>query len=57
MFYINFKYTNMPIETIEECKTRNEANYLVGEYTYGGGQPNCKYWISKRSTKEWKEEQ
>ena len=56
MYYINFKYGNSFTETIDECTTRKEARYLLGEYTYGGGQPDCKYWISTRSTKEWREE-
>jgi len=55
MYYINFKYGNSFTETIDECTTRKEARYLLGEYTYGGGQPNCKYWISSRSTKDWRE--
>ena len=54
MFYINFKYANMPIETIEECETRKEAKYLLGEYTHGQWDTLSKYWISTRSTKEWR---
>tara|TARA_R110002020_G_scaffold196537_1_gene397537 strand:+ start:426 stop:611 length:186 start_codon:yes stop_codon:yes gene_type:complete len=56
MYYINFKYGNLDTETIDEYTTRKEAREMLTEYTYGGGQPNCKYWISRRSTKEWREE-
>ena len=56
MYYINFKYGNLDTETIDEYTTRKEAREMLTEYTYGGGQPNCKYWISTRSTKEWREE-
>ena len=53
MFYINFKYRNLATETVDEVETKKEARYLLGEYTYGGGQPDCQYWISTRSTKDW----
>ena len=55
MYYINFKYRNSFTETIDECETRKEARFLLGEYTSGSGNPDSKYWISTRSTKEWRE--
>ena len=55
MYYINFKYRNSFTETIDECETRKEARFLLGEYRFGSGNPDSKYWIPTRSTKEWRE--
>ena len=34
--YINFKYNNQPVETIDEAKDLTEANYLLNEYQMAG---------------------
>ncbi len=48
-YYINFKYENYDIETIEETNSYKDAKYLLQEYQMNGGN----YWISKRATKEY----
>ena len=50
MRYINFKYGNQDIETIEECETFKEAKYLLKEYQLSDRTGN--YWISQRKVQE-----
>ena len=49
MRYINFKYENQDIETIEECKTFKDARYLLKEYKLADRSGS--YWISQRKVK------
>ena len=41
-------------ETVDECKTRSEANFLVSEYQLT--EPNFRFYISHRACKEWNEQ-
>jgi len=41
-------------ETVDECKTRSEANFLVSEYQLT--EPNVRFYISRRACKEWNEQ-
>ena len=49
-YYINFRYQNFDVETIEETNTLKDARYLLKNYTMIG---NGNYWISKKATKEY----
>jgi hypothetical protein len=49
MIYINYKF-NGENETIEECETKNEANFLLREYEIS--DPYGEYWISSRRCKK-----
>lgn len=57
MIYINFKYSNATgVETVSEYPStkegRKQAREDLAEYRLaGGGQ----YWLSNRSTKDWRE--
>ena len=51
MYYINYKYNN-EVETIEEFKTLKEAKELLKEYKMVSNY----YYLSKRSTKVWRED-
>ena len=51
MYYINYKYNN-EVETIEEFKTLKEAKELLKEYK----MVSHYYYLSKRSTKVWRED-
>lgn len=51
MYYINTKF-NGQVETIDQFSDKNEAYAMAREYTLAYGQ-HC--YVSKRSTKEWKE--
>ena len=55
MYYINFKYRNSFTETIDECETRKEAIFMLSEYRFVSGDTDSEFWISTRSTKEWRE--
>ena len=46
MYYINYKYKEQPIETIDEAESMKEALYLLGEYVIS--DPSGKYQISRR---------
>lgn len=51
MVYINVKYNNT-VETVDEFTTRKEALKMVKEYNLSDRYSN--YYISNRSTKEWR---
>lgn len=51
MVYINIKDKNGVVETIDEFKTYKEGREMLKEYKYSG---NNGYYISQRSTKEWR---
>ncbi len=59
--YINVRmhqghgYWSNHTETIDECETRKEALYLVGEYRLA--MPDHRVWVSQRSTKDWRNKQ
>lgn len=54
MFYINYKdMYNGSTETVDEFENRREANEAVREYRVSDKFGN--YWVSTRSTKEWRE--
>jgi len=50
--YINMK-GNYGIETVDEFETRKEATEMVKEYRLGDRTND--YYLSSRSTKEWRE--
>ena len=52
MIYINTK-TTWGIETVDEFTTRKEAIEMLKEYNYS--DPYNSYYLSSRSTKEWRE--
>ena len=49
MYYINYRYENGPIETIEAEESYKEAKRLLNEYRGIAGN----YWISRRATKDY----
>lgn len=49
MIYINYKF-NGENETIEECESKDEANFLLREYEIS--DPFGEYWISSRKCKK-----
>tara|TARA_R100001510_G_scaffold37773_1_gene34105 strand:+ start:1569 stop:1733 length:165 start_codon:yes stop_codon:yes gene_type:complete len=49
-YYINFRYHNLDIETIDETNSFKEAIFLLKNYRMSG---DGSYWISKRATKEY----
>ncbi len=51
MYYINIRY-NGAVETVDEFETYKEARLMLIEYRMG----DSGYYISKRSTKEWREQ-
>ena len=53
MTYINIKSTDNTIETVGEFETRKEAIDMIKEYR-SGDRFNY-YYLSSRSTKEWRE--
>jgi hypothetical protein len=50
--YINIK-NNGEVETVDEFETRKEAVLMVNEYQYSDLSNH--YYLSQRSTNEWKE--
>jgi hypothetical protein len=50
MLYIQ-RRQGRQLETVDECKTRSEANFLRSEYTLG--DPDANYYISHRACKNW----
>lgn len=51
-YYIQFKYPDCDIETVDEFDTRSEARKMLTEYLMVGGGT---YYISTRCCKAWKE--
>lgn len=51
--YINGRFENDSIETIDEFETYKEARDMLAEYrlSYGSGWD---LWLSQRSTNEWR---
>lgn len=54
MKYINIK-NNGEVETVDQFETMKEAREMVKEYNLGDSYNY--YYISSRSTKEWRNEQ
>ncbi len=52
MYYINLKTTKHGIETVGEFETRKEALRALFNYQT---VCNLNYYLSKRSTKEWRD--
>ena len=52
MNYINTKHYG-ETETVDEATTYKEARELLKEYTMS--DPSHDFWISSRSTKDWRE--
>ena len=52
MYYINLKTIQHGIETVDEFETRKEALNMLYEYNHGCG--DLIYYLSTRSTKEWR---
>jgi len=50
MKYINGKYKNCPIETIDSAENFKKAKYLLNEYRLAFG-PDYRLWISQKSCK------
>lgn len=51
--YINGKYLNTNVETVDEFPTRKEARAAIAEYrvAFGG---EWRMWLSQRSTHDWR---
>jgi hypothetical protein len=52
MYYINIKH-NGQVETVDQFTTKKEALEMVKEYNLS--DHNHQYYISTRSTKDWRE--
>ena len=52
MYYINTKRFGS-VETVDEVKTWKEAKYLIKEYRLASLEMG--YYLSTRSTKEWRQ--
>jgi hypothetical protein len=52
MTYINGKYQNEKIETIDQFDTHREAQKMLSEYQLAF--VGFSIWLSSRSTKEWR---
>lgn len=53
-YYINFRYGNEPIETLEDAEDRKTAlQYLKEERLACRSCPEARVWISTRATKDW----
>ena len=52
MIYINGKF-GFGIETVDEFETRAEALKMLIEYRISDTENS--YWVSTRSTKDWRE--
>jgi len=50
MIYIQRKGQGY-LETVDECDTRREANYLLGEYRLS--DPSAEYYLSQRPCRDW----
>ncbi len=55
MVYINIKNSSGPVETVDEFMTRKEGLKMLKEYRISDTYNN--YYLSTRSTKEWRESQ
>jgi hypothetical protein len=51
-YYIQFKYENCPLETVDEFDTLKEAKLMLREYQMSSGGT---YRISTRACKAWLE--
>ena len=53
-YYINFRYGNEPIETLEDAEDYKTARYYLQEERLAYGNcPEARVWISTRATKDW----
>lgn len=53
-WYINYRYENEPVETLEACDSYKEAKYLYKETCAAYRSCGCcRIWISKRATKDY----
>jgi len=55
MYYINMKYKKNSVETVDQFETSKEAVQNLIEYCFS--DKDSLYWISTRSTKEWRKSQ
>ena len=54
MTYINIKWANGDVETIDMFETRKEAKAMLKEYRMTAGQENA--YLSNRATAEWRQD-
>ena len=54
MWYVNQKYNDLPLETIDEAETMPEASYLRNEYDFA--DQSSVYTISRTPTEDWESE-
>lgn len=56
MYYINYRYKGASkkyCETVDQFENGIEARLAVQDYR--AGDPEGEYWVSTRSTKDWRE--